>query len=350
MGVLVHIGQQKAVPVGTGRPDSNPVGAYLGRLAPGSRRGIVVSLNAIARYLSNGSADAMSFDWPSIRYQETSAVRNHLAKTYALHTANLGISALRGVLKECWRLGLISHDDYTRAGDMPRVKGESEVAGRSLTVDELRDLFKVCDADPSSAGIRDAALIAIMYCTGMRRSEFVALTLADYDGKKGAFTIRGKGNKTRLAFLTTDAQGRLAQWLKIRGSEGKPLFVSISKVGAFGNQPLTGHSVRFILQGRAVEAGVEPFSPHDMRRTTAIYLHGKVSLNNFLIEILARSRRTMTAGKSILTISRDQPLGFVTMRLEAQVDGQPSRPLLPSLSWRKKSTCCRETPRCRQLH
>lgn len=276
MGVVVQIGQQKAVPGAAGRPDSNPVEVYLGRLAPGSRRGIRVALETVARHLTNGTADVLSFDWVNLRYQQTSAVRNHLARTYSIHTANLGISALRGVLKVCWRLGLIPHDAYTRAIDLPRVKGETEIAGRSLTVEELRDLFKVCDADPSLAGIRDAGLIAVLYSTGIRRSEVVALTVADYDLEEATVTIRGKGNKTRLAFLTTDAQHRMNEWLKIRGSEGRPLFVSISKNGVLGTQPLTGHSIRFILQTRASRAGVKPFSPHDMRRTTATHLldHG----------------------------------------------------------------------------
>jgi site-specific recombinase XerD len=161
------------------------------------------------------------------------------------------------------------------ATDLPRVKGETEIAGRSLTIEELRSLFKVCDADPSPAGIRDAALIAVMYCTGLRRNEVVALTLADYDKDK-SLTVRGKGNKTRMAFLTADAQCRLNEWLKVRGHERKPLFVSISKAGILGTEPLTGHSIRFILQGRALDGGVKPFSPHDMRRTTATHLldHG----------------------------------------------------------------------------
>ncbi len=187
MGLVVPIHHQKPVPEATGRPDSSPVDVYLGRLAPGSRRGIVVALNTIAGQLSNGSADAFNFDWASLRYDQTSAVRQHLAKTYSIHTANLAISALRGVLKDCWRLGLIPHDAYTRAIDLPRVKGEMEVAGRSLTVDELRALSKVCEADPSPAGIRDAAMLALLYCTGIRRHEIVALTVADYDHKEGIF-------------------------------------------------------------------------------------------------------------------------------------------------------------------
>jgi site-specific recombinase XerD len=156
------------------------------------------------------------------------------------------------------------------------VAEENGVAGRSLDVDELRSLFEVCNADPSSAGVRDGALIAVLYCTGMRRNEMVGLTLADYDPKQEAFTIRGKGNKVRPAFLTGDARDRLGQWLEIRGQSLGPLFVSISKAGTFGAEALRGQSIRFILQSRSKQAGVKPFSPHSMRRTTATHLleHG----------------------------------------------------------------------------
>src|SRR6185312_6927002 len=151
MGVLVPIQQKKAIPAAIGKADSHPVGIYLGRLAPGSRRGILVALNSIAAHLSNGTADCYGFDWAGLRYQQTSAVRQYLARTYSPKTTNLCISALRGVLKECWRLALIEDEHYHRAIDLRRVVEENGVAGRALDVDELRSLFTVCDADPSPA-------------------------------------------------------------------------------------------------------------------------------------------------------------------------------------------------------
>jgi site-specific recombinase XerD len=78
--------------------------------------------------------------------------------------------------------------------------------------------------------------------------------------------------KVRLAFLTNDAHHRLVQWLKIRGQSIGPLFVSATKAGTLGTEPLRGQSIRFILQSRATEAGVKPFSPHSMRRTMATHL------------------------------------------------------------------------------
>ena len=106
---------------------------------------------------------------------------------------------------------------------------ENGAAGRALDVDELRSLFSVGDADPSTAGVRDAALLAVLYFTGMRRNEVVTLRIADYDPKEAALNIRGKGNKVRLAFFTDDAQNRLKAWVKLRWQSAGPLFVSVDK-------------------------------------------------------------------------------------------------------------------------
>ena len=64
-----------------------------------------------------------------------------------------------------------------------------------LTADELGRLFQVCAADQSPAGRRDAAMLAVLYGTGPRRSELVNLDLADYAPSMDAITVRaGKGN------------------------------------------------------------------------------------------------------------------------------------------------------------
>ena len=272
MGVLVPIHQHKPVPVATGSPDSNPVEVYLGTLSPGSHRAVLVALSAIADHLSGGKTDPLRFYWARLRYQDTAVLRQYLARTYSPKTTNLYISALKQVLRQCWRLGQMDDDQYHRAIDIRRVPEENGVAGRSLEVDELRSLFSVCDADPSPAGVRDAALISVLYCTGLRRNEVVALRMGDYDPKQAALKIRGKGNKTRLAFLTDDAQNRLTAWLKLRGQSVGPLFVSVDKAGMLGTETLRGQSIRYILQSRATEAGVKPFSPHSMRRTMATHL------------------------------------------------------------------------------
>ncbi|HEV2122002.1 MAG TPA: integrase, partial [Chloroflexota bacterium] len=90
----------------------HPAAVYLARLAPGSRSTMRTALDTIARLLSGGTHDATSLAWPSLRYQHTQAVRAALADRYAPSTANKHLAALRGVLQEAWRLGLVPAEEY----------------------------------------------------------------------------------------------------------------------------------------------------------------------------------------------------------------------------------------------
>ena len=85
--------------------DENPVLAYLARLSPGSRRTMRASLETIAGLASAGEVGALDFPWWMLRYQHSEAIRGRLAESYAPATANKMLSAMKGVLKSCWRLG-----------------------------------------------------------------------------------------------------------------------------------------------------------------------------------------------------------------------------------------------------
>ena len=92
--------------------DLHPVLVYLASLSEGSRRTMRASLENIARFISGGEADALTLAWHELRYQHTTFIRSTLAQAYKPATANKMLSALRGVLKECFRLGYMSAEDY----------------------------------------------------------------------------------------------------------------------------------------------------------------------------------------------------------------------------------------------
>ncbi len=262
-GNAPHVAQ--AIP-GTSQPaERHPAAVYLARLAPGSRRTMAEALDNVARLL--GQPDARACPWGTLRYQHTQAVRAALAERYAPSTANKHLSALRGALGEAWRLGLMSPDDYQRAIDLAVVKGSTLPAGRALDAGELRALFATCSGGtPHDA--RDAALLAVLYGAGVRRSEAVALDLADYDPGTGALSVRhGKGNKARVAYVTNGAKAALDAWIAARGPEAGPLFCPVAKGGRVVVRRLTPGSVLDALRARAEAAGVDRFSPHDLRRS-----------------------------------------------------------------------------------
>ena len=249
---------------------AHPVDVYLGRVAPASARGFRIALDNIAEIVSNGTKDCYELNWAALTYHDTARAREGLAAGFATRTANYGLCALRGVLRECWRLGLMTHEEFSRATDLAAVRGDNSAAGRVLAVEELVSLFRVCAQDESVMGIRDAAILATLYSTGLRRSELLALDVADYND--GTLTVKGKGNKVRLAYVVGEAKTMLERWLAVPGRVGEPVFVAIGKGGKVTDNRLDGRSLAVILCRRAEEAGIPVFSPHDIRRTTATHL------------------------------------------------------------------------------
>ena len=247
-------------------PSRHPVAVYLARLAPGSRRSQRAALETMARLLTTDRLGADELPWPSLGYQHTQALRAALADRYSPATANRHLAALRGVLREAWRLGLMSAEDLQRAIDLPAVRGERLPRGRALSRGELRALFESCRGG-SPADARDAALMGVLYAAGLRRAEVVTLEVSDYDPETGALVVRGKGNKERIAYIDNGAADAVREWITVRGDPAGPLFCPVSQPGEVVIRPMTDQAVYAILQSRAEKANVRAFSPHDMRRS-----------------------------------------------------------------------------------
>ena len=248
--------------------DRHPVAVYLkGLSSPGSRRVQGNALEVIARLVTGGAAGALVLDWSLLRYQHTQAIRAALAERYAPATANRMLAALKGALKEAWRLDTLPSDDYRRAVDLAPVRGETLPRGRALAAGELRSLFATC-AQGGPLGVRDAALLSVCYGAGLRRSEAVALDLSDFDAETGTLTVRhGKGNKARVCYATNGGRRALEAWIALRGGDSGALFLPVNKGGKVGSRRLVDNAVLKALDALAERAGVTRFSPHDLRRT-----------------------------------------------------------------------------------
>ena len=246
----------------------HPAEVYLQQLRPRSQATMRRCLNIIANTLTSNTCDALSLDWGKLRYQHTAAVRMVLAEKFAPSTVNQMLCALRRVLKEAKKLKLISAVDYSEAIDLESLPENSELKGRALKNIEISALMKVCRQDKSPSGIRDLALMGILLGTGLRRSEVVNLELQDFDPVTGALrVIGGKRGKNRTVYLPTSAKELVQKWLKVRGVKNGPLLYPISRGKRVVKRKMTDQAVLYILQKRAIEAGIKSFSPHDCRRT-----------------------------------------------------------------------------------
>jgi integrase len=184
-----------AVP--TAAADADPVTVYLARLtSTESRRAMATSLELLAELLIDGRPAgrderarrrqagtplAIAVPWHQLRYGHTQALRSWLAEHGSPATANRHLAALRGVLREAWRLGLMNGEDLARAVDLASVPGTSLPAGRYVEDGEVRRLVTACLADHSPGGRRDAAVLAVLFVGGLRRAEAVALNVEHYD-------------------------------------------------------------------------------------------------------------------------------------------------------------------------
>jgi site-specific recombinase XerD len=271
----------------------NPAISYLASLgSKDSRRVQKAALDQIASALSNGAIlDCFQFPWEKLDYGTVTAIKAWLDDRYAPSTVNRYLCAVRRVIKEAWRHHLITAEEYQRATDVQSVTAQRLPTGRELESDEIKRLIQVCLKDETNPtlGIRDAAIISLMYSSGLRRAEVVSLDLEDLDIKHSELRVIGKRNKERKAYLAKGAIRAIEKWIEKRGYSPGPLFYSVNKGGNIiktrqerlsqeekydGIEPkqivarLSDQTIYHVIDKRAMEAGLlKKTTPHDMRRT-----------------------------------------------------------------------------------
>ncbi|MEP7198345.1 MAG: site-specific tyrosine recombinase/integron integrase, partial [Chloroflexota bacterium] len=143
---------------------------------------------------------------------------------------------------------------------------------RFLSTEEVKNLLAAPDpSDPQ--GLRDRAIIELLYAAGMRVSELAGLNLADVDNARAQIKVLGKGDKERLVLIGKPALRAVMTYIR----EGRPKLIGkkISNavfLNRFGTR-LTVRSVQMILEKYAMKAGIAGVvTPHVLRHTFATHL------------------------------------------------------------------------------
>jgi integrase len=196
------------------------------------------------------------------------ALRAHLQDRYEVGTANAYLKTVRVIARECWRLGLMTVEQFSKVQDVPNIPGKSLPAGREVQPHELTRLFAIIAKDDSPMGVRDAAMLAALYGTGMRRAGLAGLKVGDYDPHAVTFRIVEKGNQERESPAPSWVKKPMAAWLALRGDHPGALFVSF-KWGRMDTTfaHMTPEAAWHMLCRRVEEAGLPKFTTHDLRRT-----------------------------------------------------------------------------------
>jgi len=125
----------------------------------------------------------------------------------------------------------------------------------------------------SPSGLRDKAVLEVLYASGMRVSELVKLNISDVDKDDGEILVSGKGSKERIVLIGSPAMTALKDYLKY----GRPKLVKSTSnraifLGRFGTR-ITSRSVERIIQKHIKKAGIDKkITPHSLRHSFATHM------------------------------------------------------------------------------
>lgn len=206
-------------------------------------------------------------DWVSLTSAEIARFQTTLGRPLAPATAQRRMSSLRSFLRFLKKHGsgpsmdLPSTGGYRRAKTLPKALGQ----------DQLEALLSAPDI-ATAVGLRDRALLELIYGAGLRISEAVELSIQDLDLDNGAVRVTGKRGKTRWVPLP----GQTANWLVRYLESARPLLVRRASSRVFLSARglhLRRTTAGLNLQGYARKAGIEKgVSPHALRHTYAVHL------------------------------------------------------------------------------
>lgn len=200
---------------------------------------------------------------------------NYKKDTLKRNTQNRYLTAIRSFLRY-----LVTEKGYDDSLPPDKVRlGKSDPrVPKFLTVEQVDELTSLQDLNKKS-GIRDRAIIELLFSTGMRISELTGLDRSDVAPQvleKKEFSIIGKGRKVRTVYLSNQSIEWLKKYLGTRRDNFKPLFVRYSGKSMQENDPegeslrLTPRSVQRMIKKYATAAGISvDVTPHVLRHTFA---------------------------------------------------------------------------------
>ena len=199
-------------------------------------------------------------------------VKGQARATMKKNTQNYYLIALRRFLKYLMKRGITSLS--------PDRIELAKVGGRHLDLISTNELTRLLSA-PSEAlaketdetasvkFLRDKAMLELFFSTGLRLAELCSLN-RDLDLSKDEFSIRGKGEKVRVVFLSDSAKAAIREYLAKRKDMDEPLFAQVSRNTGAGNRRLTPRSIERIVREYATRAGISrKVTPHVLRHSFA---------------------------------------------------------------------------------
>jgi site-specific recombinase XerD len=194
--------------------------------------------------------------------RQSTGHRSPHSDTLTKKTQNYYLIALRAFLKYLAKRGVKALS--------PEVIELAKVGERSLDLITPAELSRLLNSAKGTElrDLRDRAILELLFSTGLRVSELAALTV-DADFGAGEISVRGKGSKVRVVFISPEAREVVKAYLKARKDMEEALFVRISQSGKVTG-PLSSRSIERAVKDRAIQSGIsKKVTPHVMRHMFA---------------------------------------------------------------------------------
>jgi integrase len=186
-------------------------------------------------------------------------------------TINVRMSAIRKLVGEARRNGLIGLEEAANLTDVPNVRQKGTRLGHWLTREQARELLAVPDRSKIK-GKRDYVILALLVGCALRRQELASLKIEDIqlrDGRWVIIDLRGKGGRIRTVAVPIWVKQGIDAWIAEAKIEKGSLLRPLSKSGKMVGDELGDWAVWSVVEQSSKQIGIEHFGAHDLRRTCA---------------------------------------------------------------------------------
>ena len=186
-------------------------------------------------------------------------------------TINVRLSAMRKMIGEARRNGMIDQEEATNLTDIPNIRQKGTRLGNWLTREQAKELLAVPDRS-TLKGKRDYVILALLVGCALRRNELAELDVETIQLREGRWVLadlEGKGRRVRTVAIPIWVKQGIDAWRAAAGIEDGRLMRSVSKSGKVNRDTLSDWAVWSVVEQSSKQIGMERFGAHDLRRTCA---------------------------------------------------------------------------------
>jgi len=194
-----------------------------------------------------------------------------LEKKLSASTVNVRLSAVRKLIGEALRNGIIDAQEAANLAGIPNLSQKGTRAGNWLTREQAKELLTVPDRSKIK-GIRDYVILALLLGCALRRQELASLNVDRIQMREGRWVLPdlcGKGGRVRTVAIPLWVKNGIDAWMVAAKIDKGRLLRPLSKSGKVIGDELGDWAIWSVVEQSAKEIGIEHFGAHDLRRTCA---------------------------------------------------------------------------------